>query len=82
MRYSYILQSLPINVAVDFADFNVPIPVEEPYTRLKDTVIHRVAKSANRMMRERFTQVEHCDETPLQIMRHMLAGCHMDDVIF
>uniref|UniRef100_A0A0X3NTJ4 DUF7041 domain-containing protein n=1 Tax=Schistocephalus solidus TaxID=70667 RepID=A0A0X3NTJ4_SCHSO len=84
-RYSYVVQSLPFDVAVDVEDLLDPIPAEEPYTQLKDAVINRVAKSANRMLRELFTQVELGDQTPSQLMRHMrslLAGRHMDDAIF
>ncbi|VDL92716.1 unnamed protein product, partial [Schistocephalus solidus] len=39
-----------IDVAVDVEDLLDPIPAEKPYTQLKDTVINRVAKSANRML--------------------------------
>nr|VZI24554.1 unnamed protein product [Spirometra erinaceieuropaei] len=77
--------SLPFDVAVTFEDLLDPVPADEPYTRLKETVIQRVAKSANLMLRKLFTQVELCDETPSQLMRHMrslLAGRHMDDAIF
>ncbi|BHF85614.1 hypothetical protein SprV_1002878300 [Sparganum proliferum] len=58
---------------------------DEPYTRLKEAIIQRVAKSANLMLRELFTQVELGDQTPSQLMRHMrslLAGRDMDDAIF
>nr|VZH96746.1 unnamed protein product [Spirometra erinaceieuropaei] len=44
-----------------------------------------MAKWANRMLRELFTQVELGDQTPSQLMSHMrslLAGRHMDDDIF
>ncbi|VDM06475.1 unnamed protein product [Schistocephalus solidus] len=84
-RYSYVVQSLPFDVAVAVEDLLDPIPAEEPYTRLKDAVIHHVAKSANRMLRELFTQVELGDQMPSQIMRHMrslIAGRHINDAIF
>ncbi|BHF80355.1 hypothetical protein SprV_0702348100 [Sparganum proliferum] len=84
-RYSYVVQSLPFDVAVDVDDLLDPIPANDPYTQLKNAVIQRVAKSANRMLRELFTQVELGDQTPSQLMRHMrslLAGSHMDDDIF
>nr|VZI40635.1 unnamed protein product [Spirometra erinaceieuropaei] len=84
-RYSYVLQSLPFDVAVTVEDILHPIPADEPYTRLKEAVIQRVAKAANLMLRERFTQVELGDQTPSQLMRHMrslLAGSHMHDAIF
>ncbi|BHF67784.1 hypothetical protein SprV_0301081300 [Sparganum proliferum] len=70
-RYSYVLQSLPFDVAVTVEDLLDPIPTDEPYTRLKEAVIQRVAKSANLMLRELFTQVELGDQTPSQLMRHM-----------
>ncbi|BHF70505.1 hypothetical protein SprV_0301355600 [Sparganum proliferum] len=70
-RYSYVSQSLPFDVAVTVEDLLDPIPVDEPYTRLKEAVIQRVAKSANLMLRELFTQVELGDQTPSQLMRHM-----------
>ncbi|VDL99372.1 unnamed protein product [Schistocephalus solidus] len=79
------VQSLPFDVAVDVEDLLDPFPAEEPYTRLKDAVINRVAKSAKRMLRELFTQVELGDQTPSQLMRHMhslLAGRHIDEPIF
>nr|VZH96035.1 unnamed protein product [Spirometra erinaceieuropaei] len=81
-RYSYVLQSLPFDVAVDVDDLLDPIPANDSYTHLKNAVIQRVAKSTNRMLRELFTQVELGDQTPSQLMRHMrslLAGHHMDD---
>ncbi|BHF62307.1 hypothetical protein SprV_0200528900 [Sparganum proliferum] len=84
-RYSYVVQSLPFDVAVDVDDLLDPIPANDPYTELKNAVIQRVAKSANRMLRELFTQVELGDQTPSQLMRHrrsLLAGSHMDDDIF
>ncbi|BHF67339.1 hypothetical protein SprV_0301036500 [Sparganum proliferum] len=84
-RYSYVLQSLPFDVAVTVEDLLDPIPADEPYTRLKEAIIQRVAKSANFMLRELFTQVELGDQTPSQLMRHMrslLAGKDMDDAIF
>ncbi|BHF76553.1 hypothetical protein SprV_0501965100 [Sparganum proliferum] len=84
-RYSYVVQSLPFDVAVDVDDLLDPILANDPYTQLKNAVIQRVAKSANRMLRELFTQVELGDQTPSQLMRHMrslLAGSHMDDDIF
>nr|VZI12175.1 unnamed protein product [Spirometra erinaceieuropaei] len=84
-RYSYVLQSLPFYVAVAVEDLLNPIPADKPYTLLKEAVIQRVAKSANLMLRELFTQVELGDQTPSQLMRHMrslLAGRHMDDAIF
>ncbi|VDM02000.1 unnamed protein product [Schistocephalus solidus] len=67
-RYSYVVQSLPFDVAVDVEDLLDPIPAEKPHTQLKDAVINRVAKSANRMLRELFTQVELGDQTPSQLM--------------
>ncbi|BHF73751.1 hypothetical protein SprV_0401683400 [Sparganum proliferum] len=84
-RYSYVLQSLPFDVAVTVEDLFDPIPADEPYTRLKEAIIQRVAKSANLMLRELFTQVELGDQTPSQLMRHMrslFAGRDMDDAIF
>nr|VZI40948.1 unnamed protein product [Spirometra erinaceieuropaei] len=84
-RYSFILQSLPFDVAVTVEDLLDPIPADKPYTLLKEAVIQRVAKSADLMLRELFTQVELGDQTPSQLMRHMrslLAGRHMDDAIF
>ncbi|VDM05709.1 unnamed protein product [Schistocephalus solidus] len=45
-RYSYVVESLPFDVAVDLEDLLDPIPAEEPYTQLKDAVINRVANSA------------------------------------
>nr|VZI47909.1 unnamed protein product [Spirometra erinaceieuropaei] len=81
-RYSYVLQSLPFDVAVDVDDLLDPIPANDSHTQLKNAVIQRVAKSANRMLRELFTQGELGDQTPSQLMRHMrslLAGHHMDD---
>nr|VZI12561.1 unnamed protein product [Spirometra erinaceieuropaei] len=72
-RFSYVLQSLPFDVA------------DKSYTLLKEAVIQRVAKSANLTQREIFRQVELGDQTPSQLMRHMrslLAGRHMDDAIF
>ncbi|BHF62840.1 hypothetical protein SprV_0200582600 [Sparganum proliferum] len=83
-RYSYVVQSLSFDVAVDVDDLLDPIPANDSYTQL-NTVIQRVAKSANRMLRELFTQVELGDQTPSQLMRHMrslLAGRHMDEAIF
>ncbi|BHF71289.1 hypothetical protein SprV_0401434400 [Sparganum proliferum] len=77
--------SLPFDVAVTVEDLLDPIPADEPYTRLKEVVIQRVAKSANLMLRELFAQVQLGDQTPSQLMRHMrslLAGRHMDDAIF
>nr|VZI52455.1 unnamed protein product [Spirometra erinaceieuropaei] len=84
-RYSYVLQSLPFDVAVTVEDILDPIPADEPYTRLKEAVIQQVGKSANLMLRELFAQVELGDQTPSQLMRHMrslLSGRHMDDAIF
>ncbi|BHF67513.1 hypothetical protein SprV_0301054000 [Sparganum proliferum] len=84
-RYSYVVQSLPFDVAVDVDDLLDPIPANDPYTQLKNAVIQKVAKSANRMLQELFTQVELGDQTNSQLMRHMrslLAGSHMDDDIF
>ncbi|VDM02499.1 unnamed protein product [Schistocephalus solidus] len=84
-RYSYVVQSLPFDVVIDVEDLLDPIPADEPYTRLKDAVIHREAKSADRMLLEVFTQVDLGDQTPCQLMQHMrslLAGRHMDDEIF
>ncbi|BHF74544.1 hypothetical protein SprV_0501763000 [Sparganum proliferum] len=84
-RYSYVVQSLHFDVAVDVDDLLYPIPANDPYTQLRNAVIQRVAKSANRMLRELFTQVELGDQTPSQLMRHMrslLAGNHMDGDIF
>nr|VZI38454.1 unnamed protein product [Spirometra erinaceieuropaei] len=78
-------KSLPFDVAVTVEDLLDPIPADKPYTLLKEAVIQRVAKSANLMLRELFTQVELGDQTPSQLMRHMrslLAGRHMDDAIF
>ncbi|VDL90611.1 unnamed protein product [Schistocephalus solidus] len=66
-------------------DLLQPTPAEEPYNRLKDTVINCVAKSANQTLHELFTQVELGAQTPSQLMHHMrslLAGHHMDDAIF
>ncbi|BHF74693.1 hypothetical protein SprV_0501778000 [Sparganum proliferum] len=76
---------LAFDVAVDVDDLLDPIPANDPYTQLKNAVIQRVAKSANRMLRELFTQVELGDQIPSQLMRHMrslLAGRHTDDDIF
>nr|VZI42778.1 unnamed protein product [Spirometra erinaceieuropaei] len=70
-RYSYVLQSLPFDVAVTVEDLLDPIAADKPYTLLKEAVIQRVAKSANLMLRELFTQVELGDQTPSQLMRHM-----------
>ncbi|BHF70289.1 hypothetical protein SprV_0301333900 [Sparganum proliferum] len=64
-------KSLPFDVAVTVEDLLDPIPADESYTRLKEAVIQRVAKSANLMLRELFTQVELGDQTPSQLMRHM-----------
>ncbi|BHF76141.1 hypothetical protein SprV_0501923900 [Sparganum proliferum] len=78
-------ESLPFDVALTVEDLLDPIPADEPYTRLKEAIIQRVAKSANLMLRELFTQVELGDQTPSQRMRHMrspLAGRDMDDAIF
>ncbi|BHF71159.1 hypothetical protein SprV_0401421400 [Sparganum proliferum] len=79
------IKSLPFDVAVTVEDLLGPIPADEPYTRLKEAVIQRVAKSANLMLRELFTQVELGDQTPSQLTRHMrslLAGRHVGDAIF
>nr|VZI08728.1 unnamed protein product [Spirometra erinaceieuropaei] len=84
-RYSHVVQSLPFDVAVDVDDLLNLIPANDPYTQLKNAVIQRVAKSANRILRELFTQVDLGDQTPSQLMRHMrsfLAGRHMDNVVF
>ncbi|BHF62685.1 hypothetical protein SprV_0200567000 [Sparganum proliferum] len=78
-------ESLPFDVAVTVEDLLDPNPSDEPYTRLKEAVIQRVAKSANLMLRELFTQVELGNQTTSQLMRHMrslLAGRDMDDAIF
>ncbi|BHF65520.1 hypothetical protein SprV_0200853300 [Sparganum proliferum] len=84
-RYSYVVQSLPFDVAVDVDDLLDPIPANDPYTQLKNAVIQKVVESANRMLRELFTQVELGDQTLSQLMhrmRSLLAGRHMDDAIF
>ncbi|VDL93151.1 unnamed protein product [Schistocephalus solidus] len=44
---SFVVQSLPFDVAVDVEDLLDPIPAEEPYTQMKDAEINRLAKSAN-----------------------------------
>ncbi|BHF63450.1 hypothetical protein SprV_0200644200 [Sparganum proliferum] len=77
--------SLPFDVAVDVDVLLDPIPANDPYTQLKNAVIQRVAKTANRKLRELFTQVELDDQTPSQLMSRMsplLAGSHTDDDIF
>nr|VZI25624.1 unnamed protein product [Spirometra erinaceieuropaei] len=77
--------SFPFDVAVTVEDLHDPIAADEPYTRLKEAVIQRVAKSTNRMLRELFTQVELGDQTPSQLVRHMrslLTGRHREDAIF
>ncbi|BHF60183.1 hypothetical protein SprV_0100314600 [Sparganum proliferum] len=84
-RYSYVVQNLPFNVAVNIDDLLDPNLANDPYTQLKNALIQRVAKSANRMPRELFTPVELGDQTPSQLVRQMrslLAGRHMDDAIF
>ncbi|VDM02395.1 unnamed protein product [Schistocephalus solidus] len=84
-RYLYVVQSLPFDFAVDVEDLLNPISADGPYTQLKDAVINHVAKSANRMLRELFTQVKLEDQTPSQLMLHtlsLLAGRDMDDAIF
>ncbi|BHF74036.1 hypothetical protein SprV_0401712000 [Sparganum proliferum] len=76
---------LPFDIVVDVDDLLDPIPANDPYTQLKNPLIQRVAKSANRITRELFTQVEQSDQTPSQLMCHMrslLAGGHMDEDIF
>ncbi|VDL86612.1 unnamed protein product [Schistocephalus solidus] len=85
MRYSYVVQSFPFDVDVYVEDLLDPILAEEHYIRLKEDVLNRVVKSANRMLRELFTQVELGDQTPSQKMHQMcslLAGRHMDDETF
>nr|VZI10427.1 unnamed protein product [Spirometra erinaceieuropaei] len=55
-RYSFVLQSPPFDVGVDAEDLLDPITAGGPYTRLKDAVIQHVVETANRMLREIFTQ--------------------------
>ncbi|BHF63739.1 hypothetical protein SprV_0200673300 [Sparganum proliferum] len=84
-RYSYMVQILPFDVAVDVDDPLDPIPTNDPYHQLKNFVIQRMAKSVNRMLRELFIQVELGDQTSSQLMCHMrsfLAGSHINDDTF
>lgn len=84
-RYSYVVQSLPHEVAVDVDDLLDPTPLKEPYSTLKDAIIQRTGKSASKMLRELLTTVELGDQTPSQLMRRMrslLANRYMDDALF
>nr|VZI42007.1 unnamed protein product [Spirometra erinaceieuropaei] len=63
-QYSYVVRSLPFNVAVDVEGLANPIPAEEPYTRLKYAVVQHVPKSENRTLWDMFTQMEPGDQTP------------------
>ncbi|VDM01054.1 unnamed protein product [Schistocephalus solidus] len=67
-RYSYVVQTLPFDVAIDVEDLFDPIPAEDSYTGLKDAVLHRFAKWANHMLCELFTHVELGDQMPSQLM--------------
>nr|CAK6928580.1 unnamed protein product [Fasciola hepatica] len=85
VKYSHVVQAPPFDIAIDVEDLLDPIPLEAPYTKLKEAVIQRTGKSAGKMLRELFTSVELRDQTPSQLMRHMrwlLAGRQMDDAIF
>ncbi|XP_041461766.1 uncharacterized protein LOC121413071 [Lytechinus variegatus] len=70
-KYSYVIATLPPEVAQDIRDVLINPPVSEPYTTLKKKIIARTTESEQRRVQMLLTEEELGDRKPSQLLRRM-----------
>ena len=84
VMYSYIVTTLPMDIAEEVSDLILEAPKENPYDTLKEALISRTGVSDQRRLDELFGNIEIGDRSPSQFLRHMkklLGNRQLDDEI-
>ena len=85
LMYSYVVQSIPTEVAEEVCDLIHEIPAHDPYNCIKQAIISRVGISEQKQLDALFSGFELGDRKPSQLLRHMqqlLGTRKVDDGIF
>jgi hypothetical protein len=83
-RFSYVVEHLPSNIAVEVVDILKEVPETTPYDAIRTAIIARACQSDSKMLRELFNSIELGDRTPSQLLRYMrslLNGRKLDEDI-
>ena len=70
-KYEKIICTLPTNYATEVEDLLIDLPDENPYEKLKDLLILRIADSERQKIRKLLTAEELGDRKPSQLLRKM-----------
>ena len=68
MKYEEIICALPTEYATDIQDLLLDPSEEEPYEKLKQQLITRIADSERQKLRQLLTVEEHGDRIPSQLL--------------
>ena len=71
VMYSYIVTTLPTDIAEEVSDLILEVPKENTYDTLKEALISRPGVSDQRRLDELFGNIEIGDRSPSQFLRHM-----------
>ncbi|KAF7253037.1 hypothetical protein EG68_06731 [Paragonimus skrjabini miyazakii] len=84
LKFSYVVHSLPVDLAVEVEDLLEPVPSDSPHTIPKDAIIKRTGRSGAKLLHDLFNSVDLGDRSPSQLLRYMrgLLGLReLDDAI-
>lgn len=57
LKYTYVIEKLPTDVAAEISDLLTDIPSEKPYDKLKDTILQQTGHSVEQKLKELFTNI-------------------------
>uniref|UniRef100_A0A5K3FVU3 DUF7041 domain-containing protein n=1 Tax=Mesocestoides corti TaxID=53468 RepID=A0A5K3FVU3_MESCO len=80
--YSYVVSQIPNYVANQVIDLLEPIPTENPYEKLKNTIIARMTKLHERRLCNQLSKVKLGNRSPSQLlceMRQMVGRCKIEN---
>ncbi|XP_071960400.1 uncharacterized protein [Antedon mediterranea] len=70
-KYSFIIASLPPNIAQEVRDLLLSPPYQRPYTHLKSELVKRTSVSEQKRLHQLLTTEELGDRKPSQLLRKM-----------
>ncbi|CAE1234407.1 unnamed protein product [Acanthosepion pharaonis] len=85
VRYAYVVEKLPPEIASDVLDLLNNVPIHNPFDTLKEAIIYRTGKSQERKLNDLFNTLQLGDSKPSQLLRKMknlLGKNSMSDSLF